>query len=240
MSRFSWVFVFLFNNLQAQVVQDNSVATDSISGFARQLYFTQRGEESSIYNGTQHNGYSALYEGHAYFWDFDFQKGWVVYDHALYENIQMKYDVYKDQLIVAPKGLTGISIALFSPRISEFSFNGYRFVRANLAEDTKPYSTGFYQELVKGKLTALVKRIKTIEEKTSGASVTYSFVEEAKYYLCKQGSCYPIRSKDNILEVMKDQRKEVQQYLSKNKLNYRKQPEQTIKAVAEFYNRTAN
>ena len=42
-----------------------------------------------------------------------------------------------------------------------------------------------------------------------------------------------------MLEVIKDKRKDVQQYLSKNKLNYRKQPEQTIKAVAEFYNRTA-
>ena len=51
-------------------------------------------------------------------------------------------------------------------------------------------STGFYQELVHGKLTALAKRIKIIDEKTSGATVTYSFLEEAKYYLCKEGTCF--------------------------------------------------
>ena len=48
------------------------------------------------------------------------QKGWVIYDQVLYENIQMKYDLFKDQLMVAPKGLSGIAIGLFSPRISDF------------------------------------------------------------------------------------------------------------------------
>jgi hypothetical protein len=238
MIKFNWVcgFIVMVNSLQAQSYVADSTLANKEPDFAKHFYFTQRGEESAIYNGLQHDEYAPSIEGHAYFQSPAWQNGWVKYDNMLYENIIMKYDLLKDQLIVAPKDSGEIFIALFSPRVSEFSFNGFHFVRAEKAEENA-LTTGFYQQLVQGKITALAKRAKIIEEKVIGTTVTHNFQEEVKYYLCKTGTCYPIKNEKSILEVMNDQRKEIQQFLSKNKLNYRKSPERTIREVAEFYNK---
>jgi hypothetical protein len=239
MIKYSWVygFIFMVNSLQAQSYVADSALANKAPDFAKHFYFTQRGGESAIYNGLQHDEYASSIDGFAYFQSPAWQNGWVIYDNVLYENIIMKYDLLKDQLIVVPNDSGEISIALFSGRVAEFSFNGVYFIRADKAEDNV-LTTGFYQQLAQGKITALAKRAKVIREKVIGTTVTHNFEEEAKYYLCKKGACYPIKNGKSILEVMNDQRKEIQQFLSDNRLSYRKSPEKTIREVAEFYNKS--
>jgi len=92
----------------------------------------------------------------------------------------------------------------------------------------------FYQQLVQGKLTVLVKRTKGISEKISGTTLTQKFEETAKYYLLKDGISYPVKNKKDILTAAKDLKKEVQQFLSGKKLKYRKNPEKTMIKEGSF------
>src|SRR5258706_2988946 len=216
------LFLFIVYNLNGQQYSTDSVITAGSLEYAQHIYYLQRGEESAIYNGINHEGYSSSIEGHAYFQSSDWQKGSVVYDHVLYENIVMKYDLLKDQLIVSSKDRGGLSIGLFSPRVGEFSFSTFHFIRIDTPGEKSFLSPGFYQQLVQGKLTVLVKRTKGISEKISGTTLTQKFEETAKYYLLKDGISYPVKNKKDILTAVKDLKKEVQQFLSGKKLKYRK------------------
>lgn len=234
------LFLFLFaNNLQAQVSAIDSSYASPDSVFAKQIYFSQRGEEAAIYSGRQFNEYSSSIEGHGYFMPA-WQIGSVIYDKVHYEQVYMKYDLVKDQLIVAPKGPNEIFISLFSPRVSGFSFNSNHFFRVNEDGGEKTLPAGFYQELEKGKLTFLAKRSKQIKEKIQGTILTQRFEEYVKYYLCKTGTCFQIKNEKDIYKVVDDQRKELHQFMSKNKLKYRKDPEKTIQAAAAFYNQSGH
>jgi hypothetical protein len=241
MTKYILAFFFLFRlyTLQAQQYLADSVLTTSPVEYAKHIYHTRRGEESALYNGINHEGYSASIEGHAYFQSPDWQNGSVIYDHILYENIIMKYDLLKDQLIVTPKEKGGMSIALFSPRVERFSFSTFNFIRINKPGTNSSPSAGFYQQLVQGKLTALSKRTKMISERIEDRTVLRKFEETVKFYLLKDGIYYPVRNKEDILTAVKDRRKDVQQFLSGKELKYRKDPEKTIIAVAEFYNQSS-
>lgn len=226
--------------MQAQQYAADSVVTNSSIDYAKHLYFTQRGEEASIYKGVHHIGYPVSIEGNAYFQSADWQTGSVLYDHILYENIEMRYDLYKDQLIVTPQEQGRMFISLFSPRVTKFSFSGFNFIRIGNSDEKTSPAPGFYLQLASGKLTMLAKKSKVISERIEGRTFLQKFDETVKYYLLKDSVYYPIKNKKDMLAAVKDKKKEVQQFLSKNKLNYRKGREKTLVAVAEFYNQTRN
>jgi hypothetical protein len=234
--RFAPLFLFTVYCLQAQQHTTDSGLLSSSTDYAKHLYFVQRAEELAIYNGVHYNGYPASIEGHAYFQSSNWQKGDVIYDNVLYENVIMKYDLLKDQLIVTPKEQGGMFISLFSPRVKQFSFSTFTFIYIDKTRQNTSLTPGFYQQLVEGKLTVLAKRSKIISEKIEGTTLLQKFEERIKYYLLKGGTWYPVNHKKDILNIAKDRRKEIQQFLSKNKLNYRKDHEKTLVAVAKFYN----
>jgi hypothetical protein len=236
---FAFIFLFAVYSVYAQHYAADSAFTNGNSYYARHLYFTQRGEESAIYNGIHHDGYSTSIEGYAYFQSPGWQKGSVVYDNILYENILMKYDLLRDQLIVTPKEQSGMYIGLFSPRVERFSFSTFNFIRIGKTDEKTSPGPGFYQQLSYGKLTVLTRKTKVITERIEGNAFLHKFEETAKYYLLKDGIYYPAKSKKDILAVVKERKKEIQQFLSKNKLNYRKHREKTLVAVAEFYNQSS-
>jgi hypothetical protein len=242
MAKYSLAYIFLFTaySLQAQqYVADSSFVNNGID-YAKQLYFTQRGEESAIYKGIHHIGYPSSIEGHAYFRSPNWQKGSVLYDHVLYENIVMKYDLYKDQLIVTPQDQGRMSIGLFSPRVTRFSFSKFNFIRIDNSNEKTSPAPGFYLQLTYGKLTVLAKSTKIISDRIEERVFLQKFDETVKYYLLKDGIYYYVNNKKDILNVIKDKKKEVQQFLSKNKLNYRKNREHTLVAIAEFYNQSSH
>jgi hypothetical protein len=137
MAKYNLAFIFLFTvyNLNAQQYAADSTSAKAGTDYAKQLYFAQRGEELAIYKGVHHVGYLASIEGHAYFQSPDWQKGSVLYDNILYENIIMKYDLYKDQLLVTPQEQGRMFIGLFSPRVAKFSFSGLNFIRIDISEE---------------------------------------------------------------------------------------------------------
>jgi len=238
MTKYLMVFFFLFSAFKSkaqQYIPDSSLPKVS-SAYAKQFYFTKRGEESAIYTGIRHESYSASIEGIAYFQSPDWQNGTVLYDQIFYENIWMKYDLYKDQLIVIPGNQSGMPIALFSPRVSEFSFSGSNFIRIEKADEKTSPAKGFYQQLTSGRITVLSKRFKLLTERIENRTVIQKFEERAKYFLLKDGIYYPVRNKKELMAVVKDKKKEIQQFLSNNKMKYRRQREKVIVAVAEFYN----
>jgi len=204
----------------------------------RKAYDKERGNQLAIYNGIQHYPYSPSIEGIAYFQADEWKKGSVVFSDISYEDIFMKYDLVTDQLIVTPNYDGGLFMALFSPRVKEFSFGGNRFVRLTRESTNGELADGFYQVLSSGKVTAIARTQKIIEEKVDITGISRWFEMKTRYYILKDGKYKPIRSKNDLTNSLKEHRREVNQALSNLKLKFRKNAEQNIIAATDAYNQS--
>lgn len=207
------------------------------SAYTRQVYEARRSSELPLYTGMRHQLYPKSIEGNPYYQSRDWYKGSVVYDHILYENITMRFDQVKEELVIAHDESSGVFISLFTPRVQEFSFGGAKFERIVTDSGGKAaLRTGIYEKLVTGKLTAIVRTVKEINEKVEGTTLYRVISEGSRYYVLRDGVYYPIRKQGDLMDIVKERRKEVQQYLSKSQLKFRREPRETIIAVIQFYN----
>jgi hypothetical protein len=221
---------------QQNTVIDSSLTSD-VATYARQVFDSRRGNELPLFNGIRHQLYSPSVEGLPYFQSLNWYTGSVVYDDILYQNIIMRFDQVKDELVVAQGKMSAIYISLFSPRVKEFSFEGMSFIRLNDTTRQSSLQSGFYQQLVKGKATALFRNAKSIDEKIEGTTLLHVVRDHTRYYIMKDDKYYWIRSTSDLLDALKDHRREVQQFISESRLKFRREPNQTIIAATEFYNK---
>jgi hypothetical protein len=203
----------------------------SVLGF----YNAARKDELPFFNGTQHYGYSPTIEGIAYYKYDNWQQGTVEYNGIVYSNVMMQYDLVTDKLVV--QTATGnIFIALFSPRIKEFSFSGHKFIWLQKNDKPSP-PEGFYEIMADAKATLLVRSAKIISEKIVDNTLQRKFEETKKYYILKDdGIYYQVSNKNSLLSILKEKRREVQNVISNRKLKYRKDAESMILAAVQIYN----
>ena len=229
--------VLMIQYLPAQQYYNDSATVSGAAEFAKLYYNQKRGNQSSIYNGLLHHSYPSYMEGNAYFLIDSFQRGTVIYEDIFYENILMNYDVVTDQLVVIANDQTSMPLSLFSPRVKEFSFSGLNFFYEDERNDiVTSLPKGYYQELVKGRATAICKTTKIILESIKDNKVHYEFEQHKRYYILKNSSSYLIKNKKDLLGVLKDQKKGIQEFMRTKKLKFRKNKERTIASVTEFYN----
>jgi hypothetical protein len=153
----------------------------------------------------------------------------------------MLYDVYSDNLVVLLYNHY-TEVVLIKEKVASFDFSTHHIVNidtlslpANAA--IKP---GFYDEIYKGKLQVLVKRSKSIQT-TSGMSTLESyFSASTHYYLKKNNVYYEIDGKGSLLDILKDKKKDIQQYIRANQINYRKDPIDALVKIASYYDHIAN
>jgi hypothetical protein len=190
-----------------------------------------------LYYGIEHMGYSQRLQGFAYFLSPDWQKGWVSYKGTVYPDVQMKYDLVADELVVLHPN-NYFPVTLYSPSVDSFGIAGETFIysgKANVPGIEKP---GFYQKLVNGKLSILAKRSKIIEEKT-GTEVEKKVEVKDQFFALSRGTATLITSEESLLQYTGDQARKIRAYLRDKELRFRKQKEAAIVAAAIFYNQSA-
>ena len=95
------LFQLLFLNFSIAQVKNEISPEQLIVRNAASVYFQSLVEQSGIYRGTEYTGYPfRLKSGHQFFESEEISYGSVYYDGILYENVPMRLDIIKDQLIV--------------------------------------------------------------------------------------------------------------------------------------------
>ncbi len=187
---------------------------------------------SVVYNGIEHVGYMASIEGIPYYSSIDWIKGTMVYRDQPYTNVDLKYDLIKDEVILRHfNGYVGVT--LFTPRLQSFTLGDKKFV--NLSNATGR-STGFYEELVPGAATVYAKRSKKINETLLATGVERKISASNAYYILKDGVLHGVKNEKSVLEILKDHKAEIRAYLKGRGLKFRKNPEAYLLVVASYYN----
>jgi hypothetical protein len=224
---------FCCSNLYAQnslVLKDSlSVTADTAVSF----YYKFTDQRSRLYNGKEYIGYPQM-EGHPFFGDPDLHRGSVFYDGLLFDNVNMQYDLVKDELIIQHFDVF-FKIVLISSKVKEFTLSNHHYRR--MVKDSVnrlPVSTGYYDFLYEGNITLIAKRTKHIDELVTD-KIVRKIVEKNFYYVIRDSVYYPIRSYKSLLSLFKDKSKEIRQDLRRNHLKFRKNREGAIVRAVKFY-----
>lgn len=235
--------IAICKNSFAQAVRRDSSSQQNALNNTLNYYYTSLGKQSPLYNGTEYYLYDPLIKGNAYFLDVNaFAPGSVYYDGALYTGVPMLYDLYIDKVAVLLYNNFS-KFSLVNQKVQSFDFLGHHFV--NINADTLSNNTiiksGFYDELYKGKCGVLAKREKNIQTTTGGQYGPESYFNPVKnYYVQKNKTYYRVSGKSSFIDVFKDKKKELQQYIKASQINFRKDPEEAMVKIASYYDHLTN
>jgi hypothetical protein len=250
-----WIFLhftlfstsfFILKSASAQTaVKDTGLLQAAISN-AGAVYTKAIGQQSPLNNGPEYYFYNPIeIRGSAYFMDGVFTPGNVYYDGAEFKGVQLLYDLNKDQLAAVLYNHFS-QYVLVNDRVQYFDLLGHHFINIDadtLAKNT-PLKTGYYDELYNGRSRVLVKRYKLVNSYTSttGQQEAYSFFTEVKQdlFIRKDNVYYKVGGQGTLLDVLKDRKKELQQYIKTNKIKYKADPERALAGIAAYYDSLTN
>jgi hypothetical protein len=236
------LFVALFHSAQVtgQSIQEDSILNRAALEHTLSVYYNQLGDQSPIYNGSLYRGYDVNFQGGSPYFlsDKATPGGSVVYDSMLFTNVRLVYDDLKQILVAEDEGF---KLQLVNERVSAFTIGGHHFVRVFPASLYKGLPDSGFSELIYPGTTSVLKWTKKqIREDISVSEGLSRYVDKADTYFIYVGKKWNyIRSRKNFLQILNDHRKEVQRFIKKNNLNYRKDQENTIIQVAGYYDQIA-
>ncbi len=146
--------------------------------------------------------------------------GSVVYSGQLFSNIQLKYDVFGDQLIVKQLDrLGGGGLLLFKDKVSEFVIDNTVFVNVKDIPKSSEFA-GFYELLLDldNDTRLLAKHFKNDFVRKDRRATYYEFIDLENEYVLEHGrSYYRVNSKKELLKVYPEAKKAIDSFYQKNK-----------------------
>lgn len=226
--------IIIYNNCFSQSL----VADSSSPGYKNAVAFYNQSlsEELHLFNGREDKGYTQqFHSGTPYFISNKWSVGSVKYDGKLYENVSLLYDVARDEVVYLY--FDKISrIQLAKEKVAAFSIMGHDFV--HITQDSLRSASvvpGFYDQLYHGKVSLLARRTKNIQTFIQQSAEVNDVFSKDHYFIKKGQEYFPISNKRSFLNNLSDKKKELQQYIRRNNLNFKKDIENAMTKTLAYY-----
>ena len=233
---FLFFSLFYLNNLFSQsTIIDSSLDRPAVRHII-QLYTDSLKENLRLYYGTEFTGAYRSSAGHPFFENQEPQNGQIFYDGLFYNNVRLRYDLIHDEVIfVTPEN--DLNIKLISQKISWFVIPGHLFINVTKDDRLPGLPAGDFFELVNiGPYSLLIKRKKQLYQ-PSKAEENSKFILSNDYFLKRDSICYSINSKRSLLAFCKDRKRQVSKFMQERKMNFKKDPENTIRQAIDYYSK---
>nr|WP_299389278.1 hypothetical protein [Allomuricauda sp.] len=163
-------------------------------------------ENANLFEGTLNiEKYAALEGSHKFYSSNDYLKGYITYDGETYFDVDLKYDIYEDQLLLPLRSeSTVLLLQLVKHRVDGFGIDGHDFVRlqSNTATD---HSGEFYEILLEQSHFTLYKRHKKVGYPNYQKNfIRYKFVSKDEYVLVYGDQQHWVKNKKDVLKVFKE------------------------------------
>jgi hypothetical protein len=193
-------------------------------------------EKQILYNGRAWRNLYSRVKGDQFLFTTDLLNGTVTIGPRTFANLQVKYDIYNDELLTITDH--GIILQLNKEMIDYFSmsFNRKIYLFSRLDADSINTLSGYVNVLYDGNISLFVKYRKEIlllavENKFD------LFNQLHKIYLKKEGVIIQVNSKRDFLNQLKDHKQEVRSFIKSNKLKITKKNPESFRPVVEYYDR---
>lgn len=227
-------FLSLYSSAQTPAIDSNALNSAILT------YTRSNTAEAKLYNGILYAGYDHQPKGHPFFQSDSNLIGSITYDDIIYPEIRLHYDLEKD-IVIIPNKRSTVEIRLLSEKLSDFTIGNHQFT--HLLPDSVTVNAppaGFYEVLYKGKTTALVHHRKRILN-TGRAEENLSHYQQYDYwYLEQNGKYHSIHKNSDLINAFGSKNSTLKDFLKKNHLNFKEDPDNALAKTAEFYSRSTN
>jgi hypothetical protein len=199
------------------------------------IYYQSLGSQAELYDAPVYERHiPGFTDGHPFFYSDTFSVGTIGYNGLVYKEVPILYDIVRDELIT--RSPTGFALALIKPKVDSFSFNGHSYVK--LKNDTSEAATqSYYEKLSSGNIQLVAKRTKTVQVTNGITAVERRIYSRDNYYIYKEeGKFESIKKKKQLLDVLKDKKNALQQFIKQNHLKFKENFEEDAARVVAYYN----
>ena len=227
-------FCLLVYGAIAQNALPDSLVHSKVQGQVISEFNQVIGEQSEYYNGRRYYLLPQAFKGSPYFLEsVSFEPAAINYNNIWYRNVPILYDAYADLMI---SSLGNILYSFRREKLSDIYLAGHHFVFLDSLKSLN-LTPGYYDQLYSGPSEVLVKRSRTVVKRTNGQSIETLYEDKDAIYIKRGGVFLPVSSKHSVLQVFKDKVAQLKEYLSSNKIPYRKDRENSIAKLAAYYDK---
>ncbi len=185
-------------------------------------------ENLELYNGPRHiNFYRTFDKSHSYYITDDYSNGNVNYQGQNYYNLNLKYDVNHDDLVLKSVGeYDYLGINLIKEQTAFFTLHNKKFINIELDNPQHPiYMNGYYEEIILSKNNTLYIKHHKRKEKVIGAQIisdgdnqnsSDEFKEKNEFILKYKNEYYEISSKSDIIKIFPMYKSQIKKYYNSN------------------------
>jgi len=233
-----FILMVQIGTLNATNAQNDSFrnsAKDQLTTGTIALYQQVAGLHSVVYRGLEYQ-FEHINNGHPFFGNTGVASGDVVLDDIRYPDVQLLYDIVKDELVI--RSLNKINfITLPGKKIGSFTIAGATFF--NLPADSlagTEMAPGFYQRLLDGRIKVWVKRQKSIEESSDlQLKLKKTAIEKDVWFVQKEGRFFVADGERTVLNLLKDNKKEIRSFLKNHRISFRREMDQAMIRTISYY-----
>jgi hypothetical protein len=220
---------------QSGFSQNDSLSDNTAYNNALSIYHAYLKPEPGLYRGNRYMEYAfQLSEGHPFYGDGKAHNGSAVYDGILYEDLNVWYDMVKDQVII-PSPFGAYKLFLINSKVDYFTIEDHRFLRLRDSLNPTAPRNGFYEQLHNGRITLLKKNRKFIREDLQVTGVRRYIDSTLSFYIKRGDNYYSVSNKRTLAHAFQDKNKELKKFIRQNHLNTRRDLEYTLIKVAAWY-----
>ncbi len=231
------VLVLTICRSEAQATHPDTMLYSNTAKVVIRTFNTAVGDQSEIYNGAGYKLYPTALRGSPYFEDkIHPAPSLILYNGTWYENVPVLYDVFNDEMI----GILNDNMFVFrTDKLAQVYLSDHHFIYLD-AQSVSNLTPGFYDELYDGKTQVLVKRISTVQSSVNQQAVEVVYENKDIIYIKKGNSYHQVSSKSSVMDMMKDKKKQLTQYLNDNQIKYNNDREGSIAKLAGYYDQISN
>lgn len=189
-----------------------------------------------LYNGRAWRNLYYRIKGDQFLFSTEFLSGSVSIDGKSFNNLQLRYDIYTDELMLITD--RGIIIQLNKEMIDSFSlsYNDKVYFFRNLEADSLSTLSGYFNLLYEGKSELYVKYRKEIL--LLAVDNKYDLFNQLnRVYLRKDGVFIQVNGKRDLMGLLRDRKHEVRDFIKSNKIKISRKEPEAFAPVIEYYDK---
>ena len=209
----------------------------------KKIYESALGHGTHLFNGSQYVEPSRRILGHPYYLNDDWDLGQVVYEGNLYENVYLRLDCEKDELIaeVDDQYEYSIMIRLVKPKVNRFKLQNHWFINLTSADNFEKFpGDGYFDVLHDGDIKVYAKRRKNFISYATNDDILEEYRIVDKLYIVHNNIFYVVKGQKSVTALFEERKKEIKTFIADQNLVFKNQKEEFTVAVISYYESLVN
>jgi hypothetical protein len=195
---------------------------------------------TSLLNGIEFKEeYRTLENNSQYFFSNQFLPGDLIYNGQPYYDVDMKYDIYEDQLIIRLVDNSGyFAIKLIKELVESFQIGNHLFLNSSYLQSKKEsQSMGFCEVLYQTQnISFFKKHLNNKQERRNDRFAYTQFIYRKKILFSYGDKFYELSSKKDLINTLPDQKKTINSFYKNKTFLMRSNYEEFLKKLCENLN----